>query len=240
MAQRECGGRLAHRANTWPGTPHKQLPEHWHCVIRKNDTTLQQAFTDLSVHLFPSAFTVTQTGVNYCFLGAFSDLPVPYTDLVLNHQLSTFLQIFPSHFTNCFAKGSRNHWFQSFLLLGLGSKRPALPWNVGVLPLKVYNYQVSVMYERQNRLLTKVSILYMIVWKGGLQKSFWHPVFMLDKTWSNSLSSQPIFNGNSQEEIFYTKTCMYMCNRQKFCLWPTKNWFYDQLMSHNIWSKKCF
>lgn len=171
---------------------------------------------------------------------SFLNLPVPYTDLVLNHQLSTFLQIFPSHFTNCFAKGSRNHWFQSFLLLGLGSKRPALPWNVGVLPLKVYNYQVSVMYERQNRLLTKVTILYMIVWKGGLQKSFWHPVFMLDKTWSNSLSSQPIFNGNSQEEIFYTKTCMYMCNRQKFCLWPTKNWFYDQLMSHNIWSKKCF
>ena len=45
----------------------------------------------------------------------------------------------------------------------------------------------------------------MRVVKDRTNQAFWYPVFMLGKTWSNSLSSQTIFDGKPQKEIIYTK-----------------------------------
>lgn len=45
----------------------------------------------------------------------------------------------------------------------------------------------------------------MRVLKEQTNQVFWSLVFMLNKTWSNSLSSQAIFDGHPQEEIVYTK-----------------------------------
>lgn len=41
--------------------------------------------------------------------------------------------------------------------------------------------------------------------KDRTNQAFWYPAFMLGKTWSNSLSSQTIFDGKPQKEIIYTK-----------------------------------
>lgn len=120
--------------------------------------------TDLLAHFkWPfSLYLLSDPDRSQLLLSSSVRFLVPYTDLVLSHQLSSFLQIFPSHFANSFARGPRNHWFQTFLIRDWRVKTcPTM--KCGSLTSEGSNCQVSVMYERQNWLFTKVRILYMIV-----------------------------------------------------------------------------
>lgn len=110
-----------------------------YCANRKQEES-QTPITGLNTDLvesqpgfFSSAFKMIQMRVTYCILWAVLGFPVPYISLALNHQLSSFLEIFPSHFLKNCAKGFRYSWFY-FFLLGLDEKKPTLLWNVEVSP----------------------------------------------------------------------------------------------------------
>ena len=142
------------------------------CINREgeNQTTpttgfIAQTYSE-SQSAFPfSVFKMTQTRVTCCLLWALFGFPVPYINLIVNHQVSSFLKTFPSHFLTSCAKGFRYCWFQSFFLLGLEGTEPAPLWKEGVFPLKIYSCQTSLTYEDRTNHFPKWESFFMTVWK---------------------------------------------------------------------------